>query len=47
MIGSVVGLLTGDGWNVGAPAPLGYDLITCQPAIAINMQIVIRAPILQ
>ena len=26
MIGSVVGLLTGDGWNVGAPAPLGYDL---------------------
>lgn len=26
MIGSVVGLLTGDGWNVGSPAPQGYDL---------------------
>ena len=26
MINSVVGLLTGDGWNVGAPAPQGYDL---------------------
>lgn len=26
MINSVVGLLTSDGWNVGAPAPQGYDL---------------------
>ena len=26
MIGSIVGLLSGDGWNVGAPAPQGYDL---------------------
>ena len=26
MINSVVGLLTGDRWNVGAPAPQGYDL---------------------
>ena len=26
MIGSIVGLLTGDNWNVGSPAPQGYDL---------------------
>lgn len=26
MIGSIVGLLTGDNWNVGSSAPLGYDL---------------------
>ena len=26
MIGSIVGLLTGDNWNVGSPAPHGYDL---------------------
>lgn len=26
MIGSIAGLLTGDGWNVGSPAPQGYDL---------------------
>jgi hypothetical protein len=26
MIDSIAGLLTGDGWNVGSPAPRGYDL---------------------
>ena len=26
MIGSIVALLSGDSWNVGAPAPQGYDL---------------------
>ena len=26
MIGSIIGLLTGDNWNVGSPAPQGYDL---------------------
>lgn len=26
MIGSIIGLLTGDEWNVGSPAPQGYDL---------------------
>ena len=26
MIGSIAGLLTGDNWNVGSPAPRGYDL---------------------
>ena len=26
MIGSIVGLLTGDNWRVGSPAPQGYDL---------------------
>lgn len=26
MIGSIAGLLTGDGWNIGSPAPQGYDL---------------------
>tara|TARA_R110002124_G_scaffold286732_1_gene468495 strand:+ start:397 stop:1389 length:993 start_codon:yes stop_codon:yes gene_type:complete len=25
-INSIAGLLTGDGWNVGSPAPRGYDL---------------------
>ena len=25
MIGSIVALLSGDSWNVGAPAPQGYD----------------------
>lgn len=26
MIGSIAGLLTGDDWNVGSPAPKGYEL---------------------
>ncbi|WP_373489991.1 hypothetical protein [Parasphingorhabdus sp.] len=26
MIGSIAGLLTGDNWNVGSPAPKGYEL---------------------
>lgn len=26
MIGSIVGLLTGDNWNIGSPAPQGYEL---------------------
>jgi hypothetical protein len=26
MIGSIAGLLTGDSWNVGSPAPQGYEL---------------------
>lgn len=26
MISSIAGLLTGDNWNVGSPAPLGYDV---------------------
>jgi len=26
MIGSIAGLLTGDNWNVGSPAPRGYEL---------------------
>ena len=26
IIGSIIGLLTGDNWNVGSPAPKGYDL---------------------
>jgi hypothetical protein len=32
VISSVVGLLTGDNWNVGSPAPQGYDLYNV-PAI--------------
>ena len=26
MIDSIAGLLTGDNWNVGSPAPQGYEL---------------------